>query len=79
MQQRCVLCVVKSTPLSQFVVSARSIIVLNVWTPTLVLRDRTCMGVEFSYFTVCRVLCRESCGLLGSTCGASLGEGESGG
>ena len=36
MRQRCVLCVVNSTPLSQFMVSARSIIVLNVWSPTLV-------------------------------------------
>ena len=34
MRQRCVLCVVKSAPLSQYVVSARSIVV-NVRTPTL--------------------------------------------
>ena len=36
MRQRCVLCVVKSAPPSQFVVSARSFIVLNVLTPTFV-------------------------------------------
>ena len=36
MRERCVLCVFKSAPPSHFVVSARSIIVLNVLTPTLV-------------------------------------------
>ena len=36
MRQRCVLCVVKSAPPSRFVVSARSIIVLNVLMPTFV-------------------------------------------
>ena len=36
MRQRCVLCVAKCAPPSQFVVSARSIVVLNVLTPTLV-------------------------------------------
>ena len=36
MRQRFVLCVVKSTPPSQFVVSARSINVLKVLTPILV-------------------------------------------
>ena len=35
-RQTCVLCIVKSAPPLQFVVSARSIIVLNVLTPTLV-------------------------------------------
>ena len=35
MRQRCVLCLVKSTPPSQFVMSARSIIVLNVLMPIL--------------------------------------------
>ena len=36
MRRRCVLCVVKRAPRSQFVVSARSIAVLNVLVPTLV-------------------------------------------
>ena len=36
MRQRCGLCVAKSSPPSQFVVSARSIILLNVLTPTVV-------------------------------------------
>ena len=36
MRQKCVRCVVTSAPLSQFVVSVRSTIVLNVLTPTLV-------------------------------------------
>ena len=36
MRQKCVCCVVKSTPPSQFVMSVRSTIVLNVLTPTLV-------------------------------------------
>ena len=32
----CVCCVVRSVPPSKFVVSVKSTIVLNVWTPTLV-------------------------------------------
>ena len=36
MRQMCVCCVVGSVPLSQFVVSVKSTIVLNVLTPTLV-------------------------------------------
>ena len=36
MRQKCVRCVVTSAPRSQFVVSVRSTIVLNVLTPTLV-------------------------------------------
>ena len=36
MRQMCVRCVVRSAPPSQFVVSARSIIVTNVLMPTLV-------------------------------------------
>ena len=36
MRHRCVLCVITSAPPSQFVVSVRSVIVLNVLMPTLV-------------------------------------------
>ena len=36
MRQKCVCCVVGSVPPSQFVVSVKSTIVLNVLTPTLV-------------------------------------------
>ena len=36
MRQKCVCCVVRSAPPSQFVMSVRSTIVLNVLTPTLV-------------------------------------------
>ena len=36
MRQKCVCCVVRSTPPSQFVMSVRNTIVLNVLTPTLV-------------------------------------------
>ena len=36
MRQKCVCCVVRSAPSSQFVMSVRSTIVLNVLTPTLV-------------------------------------------
>ena len=36
MRQKCVCCVVRSAPPSQFVVSMKSTIVLNVLTPTLV-------------------------------------------
>ena len=36
MRQNCVCCVAKSAPPSQFVMSVRSTIVLNVLTPTLV-------------------------------------------
>ena len=36
MRHKCVCCVVKSAPPSQFVMSVRSTIVLNVLTPTLV-------------------------------------------
>ena len=36
MRQKCVCCVVRSAPLSQFVMSVRSTIVLNALTPTLV-------------------------------------------
>ena len=35
MKQKCVPCVVKNAPPSQFVMSARGIIVLNVLMPTL--------------------------------------------
>ena len=36
MRQKCVCCVARSDPPSQFVMSVRSTIVLNVLTPTLV-------------------------------------------
>ena len=36
MRQKCVCCVGRSVPPSQFVVSVKSTIVSNVWTPTLV-------------------------------------------
>ena len=36
MRQMCVLCVVRSAPLSQIVVSARSIVVMNVLMPSLI-------------------------------------------
>ena len=36
MRQKCVCCVVRSAPLSQFAMSVKSTIVLNVPTPTLV-------------------------------------------
>ena len=36
MRQKCVSCIVRSVPPSQFVVSVKSTIVLNVLTPTLV-------------------------------------------
>ena len=36
MRQKCVCCVARSAPPSQFVMSVRSTIVLNVLTPTLV-------------------------------------------
>ena len=36
MRQKCVFCVARSAPPSQFVMSVRSTIVLNVLTPTLV-------------------------------------------
>ena len=36
MRQKCVCCVARSAPLSQFVMSVRSTIVLNVLTPRLV-------------------------------------------
>ena len=36
MRQKCVSCVARSAPPSQFVMSVRSTIVLNVLTPTLV-------------------------------------------
>ena len=36
MRQKCVCCVVRSVPPSQFVVSVKSTIVLNVLTPALV-------------------------------------------
>ena len=36
MRQKCLCCVVRSVPPSQFVVSVKSTVVLNVLTPTLV-------------------------------------------
>ena len=36
MRRKCVFCVAKGTPPSQFVMSVRSTIVMNVLTPTLV-------------------------------------------
>ena len=59
MRQMCGPSVVRSTPLSQLVVSARSIIVMNVLMPTLVgnkLFISQCMGntqVEILHFTLC--------------------------
>ena len=57
MRQRCVLCVVKSAPPSQFV--ARSIIVLNVSMPTILL-DTACHSLmlnsaDSSYAVLCFV------------------------
>ena len=67
MRQKCVCCVARSAPPSQFVMSVRSTIVLNVLTPTLVgpmlfvKYNTDDNGVaEFTDIALlCNVLCRE--------------------
>ena len=69
MRQKCVCCVAKGAPPSQFVMSVRSTIVLNVLTPTLVgpilfvkynTDDMTVGVAEFTGIALlCNMLCRE--------------------
>ena len=67
MRQKCVCRVARSGPPSQFVMSVRSTIVLNVLTPTLVgamlfvkYNTMTVGVVEFTAIALlCNVLCRE--------------------
>ena len=66
MRQKCVCCVARSAPPSQFMMSVRSTIVLNLLTPTLVgpmLLSTIQMTVGVAAFTdialLCNVLCRE--------------------
>ena len=67
MRQKCVCCVVRSVPPSQFVLSVKSIIVLNVLTPTLVGPKRLLSTIQMTFGVVeftaialsCNVLCRE--------------------
>ena len=66
MRQKCVCCVVRSIPPSQFVVSVKSTIVLNVLTPTLV-GPMLLSTIQMTFGVVqstpiavlCNVLCRE--------------------
>ena len=67
MRQKCVCCVVRSVPPSPFVVSVKSAIVLNVFTPTLVgpmlfLKCNTNDIGSFEFTAIallCNVVCRD--------------------
>ena len=67
MRRKCVFCVAKGAPPSQFVMSVRSTIVMNVLTPTLwdqccllITLQMTVAVVEVTAIALfCNVLCRE--------------------
>ena len=81
----CVPCVVRSVPLSQLVVSARCIIVMNVLMSTLVgnklfishLHEQHTLMLKFSISRY-SMLCREGLRPTAADLGASLGEGKPG-
>ena len=82
MRQKCVLCVFKRAPPSQFVVSAKSIIVLKVLMPTTLfaghMRSDKARMLNSAILPYAACFVGKVCGPLWSSLGASLGEGKSG-